>query len=169
MNEAFDALGINVPQLVAQIVNFFLLLVILRLTLYGPIMRMLDQRKERIEEGLNAAAIARSEAQDAQSKIEEQLRDAQREGQRIVASAQEIAGRLEAEAREETAREREAALQRARQEIERERDRALAELREQFADLTVLAAERVINQSVDRDAHRRIIDETLAQSSFGDN
>jgi F-type H+-transporting ATPase subunit b len=169
MSEAFDALGINVPQLIAQIVNFVILLVVLRLTLFGPIMRMLDDRKTRIAEGLNAAEIARAEAQDAQARIDEQLRDAQQRGQVLVGNAQEIAKRIEEEARAEAARDREVSLQRARAEIQRERDAAIAELRGEFAALTILAAERVINQSLDRDAHQRIIDEALAQSSFGDN
>ena len=167
MGQAVEALGLNLPQLIAQIVNFFLLLVILRLTLYKPILGMLDQRKQRIAEGLNAAERARAEAAQAQANIQEQLDAARREGQEMVANAQNIATRIQAEAREQAARDREAALARARAEIQLERDRAIAELRSEFADITVRAAERVINQSLDRRAHERIIEETLAESSFG--
>lgn len=169
MGQAVDALGLNLPQLLAQIVNFFLLLVILRLTLYKPILRMLDERKQRISEGLNAAELARAEAAQAQANIQDQLDAARREGQDMVANAQNIATRIQAEAREQASRDREAALERARAEIDLERDRAIAELRGEFADITVRAAERVINQSLDRQAHERIIDETLAESSFGGN
>ncbi|HSE46211.1 MAG TPA: F0F1 ATP synthase subunit B, partial [Gemmatimonadales bacterium] len=167
MGQAVDALGLNLPQLLAQIVNFFLLLVILRLTLYKPVLRMLDERKQRISEGLNAAELARAEAAQAQANIQDQLDAARREGQDMVANAQNIATRIQAEAREQASRDREAALERARAEIDLERDRAIAELRGEFADITVRAAERVINQSLDRQAHERIIDETLAESSFG--
>jgi F-type H+-transporting ATPase subunit b len=149
-------------------VNFFLL-VILRLTLYKPILRMLDERKQRISEGLNAAELARAEAAQAQANIQEQLDASRREGQDMVANAQNIATRIQAEAREQAGRDREAALERARAEIDLERDRAIAELRGEFADITVRAAERVINQSLDRQSHERIIDETLAESSFGGN
>lgn len=166
--EAFDALGINLPQLLAQVVNFIVLLVILRLTLYKPILRMLDERRQRIAEGLNAAETARAEAARAQANIQGQLDQARREGQELVASAQGIATRIQAEAREQSARDREAALGRARAEIQLERDRAIADLRAEFADVAVSAAERVINQSLDRRAHQRIIDEALADSSFGD-
>lgn len=169
MGQAVDALGLNLPQLIAQIVNFFLLLGILRLTLYKPILGMLDQRKQRIAEGLNAAELARAEAAQAQANIQEQLDAARREGQGMVANAQNIATRIQAEAREQAGRDREAALVRARAEIDLERDRAIAELRSEFADITVRAAERVINQSLDRQAHERIIDETLAESGFGGN
>ena len=169
MGAAVDALGLNLPQLIAQIVNFFLLLIILRLTLYKPILKMLDERKQRISEGLNAAEIARAEATQAQANIQQQLDAARKEGQDMVANAQQIATRIQAEAREQAGREREAALERATAEIQLERDRAIADLRGEFADITVRAAERVIGQSLDRQAHQRIIDETLAESNFGGN
>jgi F-type H+-transporting ATPase subunit b len=169
MDKAVEALGINLPQLIAQAVNFFVLLALLRFTLYKPIIKMLDERKQRIAEGLNAAEIARAEAADAQVNIQAQLVTARQEGQELVASAQNIATRIQAEAREQANRDREVALERARAEIDRERDRAIADLRGEFADITVAAAEKVINQSLDRQAHQRIIDETLAESSFSGN
>ena len=169
MGQAVEALGINLPQLIAQIANFFLLLVILRLTLYKPILKMLDERKAKIAEGLNAADTARAEAAQAQANMQSQLDAARKEGQELVANAQGIAVRIQAEAREQSNRDREAALARAQAEIQLERDRAIADLRAEFADITVTAAERVIGQSLDRGAHQRIIDETLAESRFGEN
>lgn len=166
MDKAVEALGLNLPQLIAQVANFFVLLLILRFTLYKPILKMLDERKQKIAEGLNAAEIARAEAAQAQTNIQAQLDTARKEGQEIVAGAQTIAQRIQAEAREQSARDRDAALERARTEIQLERDRAIAELRGEFAGITVTAAEKVIRQSLDRQAHQRIIDETLAESSF---
>jgi len=166
MDKAVEALGLNLPQLIAQIANFFVLLVILRLTLYKPILKMLDERKQKIAEGLNAAEIARAEAAAAQANIQDQLLVARKDGQDIVAGAQAIANRIQADAREQSNRDREVSLERARTEIQLERDRAIAELRGEFADITVSAAEKVINQSLDRQSHQRIIDEALAESSF---
>ncbi|MCC7366515.1 MAG: F0F1 ATP synthase subunit B [Dehalococcoidia bacterium] len=169
MDKAVEALGLNLPQLIAQVANFFVLLVILRLTLYKPILKMLDERKQKIAEGLNAAEIARAEAAQAQANIQAQLDTGRREAQEIVGNAQQIATRIQAEAREQAGRDREAALDRARTEIQLERDRAIADLRGEFADLTVTAASRVIGQSLDRQAHQRIIDETLAETTFNGN
>jgi F-type H+-transporting ATPase subunit b len=169
MGQAVEALGINLPQLIAQIANFVVLLILLRLTLYKPILKMLDERKVKIAEGLNAAEAARAEAAQAQANIQGQLDAARKEGQELVANAQGIATRIQAEAREQAARDREAALERSKAEIQLERDRAIAELRREFADITVSAAEKVINQSLDRQSHQRIIDETLAQSTFSGN
>ena len=169
MDKAVEALGLNLPQLIAQVANFFVLLVILRLTLYKPILKMLDERKQKIAEGLNAAEIARAEAASVQANIQVQLDAARKDGQEIVANAQNIATRIQADAREQAGKDREAALERARTEIQLERDQAIAVLRAEFAGITVSAAEKVINQSLDRQAHQRIIDETLAESNFSGN
>jgi F-type H+-transporting ATPase subunit b len=169
MGQAFEALGINLPMIIAQIVNFTILLVVLRLVLYKPVLKMLDERKQKIAEGLNAAEIARAEAASAQANIQAQLDTARKEGQEIVANAQGIATRIQTDAREQSMKDRDAALERARVEIQQERDRAIADLRSEFADITVKAAEKVINQSLDRQAHQRVIDETLAESNFSGN
>ncbi len=169
MDKAVEALGLNLPQLIAQVANFAVLMFILKLTLYKPILKMLDERKVKIAEGLNAAETARAEAAKAQANIQGQLDAARKEGQELVASAQGIAVRIQAEAREQAGRDREAALERARAEIQLERDHAISDLRKEFADIAVSAAEKVINQSLDRQSHQRIIDETLAQSSFSGN
>ncbi len=112
---------------------------------------------------------ARSDASAAQANIQAQLDAARKEGQDLVANAQGIATRIQTEAREQAARDRESALERARAEIALERDQAIAELRREFAGITVSAAEKVINQSLDRSAHQRLIEETLSQSSFREN
>lgn len=169
MGDAFDALGLTLPSIIANMVNFIILLVVLRLVLFKPILKMLDDRRERIAEGLNAAETAREEAARAQANIQDQLETARAEGQELVANAQNIATRIQAEAREQAGKDREAALERARSEIQLERDRAIDELRREFAAITVQAAGKVIGESLDEDAHRRVIEETLAESKFSGN
>lgn len=169
MGDAFEALGITLPSIIANAVNFLILLFVLRLVLFKPILKMLDDRRERIAEGLNAAETARADAARAQANIQEQLEAARAEGQELVANAQGIAARIQAEAREQASKDRDAALERARAEIQMERDRALDQLRQEFASITVQAAGRVIGESLDESAHRRIIEETLAESKFSGN
>lgn len=169
MGQAFEALGLNLPAIIAQTFNFVVLLVVLRAFLFKPILKMLDERRAKIAEGLNAAELARAEAAQAQANIQEQIEAARKEGQELIANAQTIAGRIQTEAREQATRDRDVTVERARQEIQLERDRAIAELRGEFADITMRAAERVIGQSLDPQAHERIIQETLAESRFSGN
>ena len=117
-------------------------------------------------EGLEAADQSKEQAAQAEQTVAKQLDDARQESQANVARAQETASRIHDEARDQARREAEALLERARGEIQLERDQAIAELRQEFADLTVSAAEKVIGQSLDRGAHQRLIEEVLSESSF---
>ncbi len=161
-----DELGINLPLLVAQVINFFIVLLALWFFLYKPVVSLLDRRAERVREGLEAAERSKEKASETEQEVAKQLDEARQQGQALIAQAQETASRMQSEGREQARRDAEALLERARGEIQLERDQAIAELRRQFADLTVSAAEKVINQSLDRDAHRRLIDEVLAESTF---
>ena len=164
-----DELGFNVPVLIAQMVNFFILLVLLRIFLYKPILNMLDRRSQRIREGMEAAEQSKEQAAQAEEEVARQLDEARQQGQALVAQAQEAASRIQEEARSQARRDSDTQLERARSEIQLERDQAIAELRKEFADLTVSAAEKVIGQSLDRQAHQRLIDEALAESTFREN
>ena len=159
-------LGINLPVLLFQVVNFGFLLFVLQRFVYKPILKILDERRERIREGLNAADRGREQAAEAERQALEQIEAARREGQTIVQNAQQIAQRLQEEGRQQAQQQAEVLLERARGEIQLERDNAIAELRREFADLTITAAEKVIGQSLDRNAHQRLIEQALAESSF---
>jgi F-type H+-transporting ATPase subunit b len=161
-----DGLGINLPGLITQFVNFGILLAILWILLFKPLQRVLDERKRRIEEGLKASESAQEAAEDAKVGAEAEVQRGREEAQALVAQAQEIAQRVQAEAQEGAGREAEAIVERARLEIQQERDQAIAELRSEFADLAITAAERVLGEAVDRTQHQRLIDEVLAESAF---
>ncbi|PKB74600.1 MAG: ATP synthase F0 subunit B [SAR202 cluster bacterium Io17-Chloro-G8] len=156
-------LGVNLPSLVAYLVNFILLLGILGVFAYKPLMRMLDERTERIRESLEAADLARQEAANAQEAIQEQITEARREGQRIMDQTREAAERFRTEEMEKARQEAEAFVERARADIQRERDTALQEVRASFGDLAITAAERVIRSSLDRTAHENLIAQVLEE------
>lgn len=161
------ALGISLPGLITQLVNFAILLVVLRLFLWGPILKMLDERKRRIEEGLHASEAAASAAEASQVQAQAALEAARAEGRDLVARAQETAGRLRTELETQARADADRIVARAHEEMEQERLQAVQALRAEFADLTVRAAERVVGQSLDRSAHQRLIDEVLVNSDFG--
>ncbi len=161
------ALGFNLPGLVAQFVNFLILLIVLRLFLYGPIMRMLDERKRRIEEGLRRSEEAASQAASSETEARAAMEQARAEAREAVQRAQETAGRLRGELEQQARADAERLVAQARADIDLERQQAIQQLRAEFASLTMSAAERVIGQSLDRQAHQRLIDEVLVQSNFG--
>ena len=159
-----EALGISLPGLVAQIVNFLLLFFLLSRFAFPAIRNMLDQRARRIEEALEAAERARAEAAQSQADIQSQIDEARRQGQTIIEQASRAAEQLRAELAQTAQQEADTIRERARADFELEREKALAELRRQFADITVTAAEKVISVSLDRQAHERLILEVLDES-----
>ncbi len=166
MDKLISELGIAPISLVVYLVNFLVLLGLLYVVGYKPILRMLDQRAERIRQSLEAAEQARQQSAQAGYEVKTRLDDARKQAQAILDQATSLGEKLRAEARDQARKDGEAIIQRAQGDIERQRDEAIAELRRQFADLTIMAAERVINRSLDRNAHRQIIEEALQQANL---
>ena len=168
MDPAFlgiGSLGFNLPALIAQLINFLLLLIIFRLLLYKPLLNMLDQRKKRIEEGIAASDDAKRRLSETEQETAKELDKARQEGQALIAQAQQAANRLRDEETQRARAEAEQLIERARGEIALERDAAIAQLRREFAGLAVTAAERVIKKEIDAGTHRQLIDEVLAEAS----
>ncbi len=157
-------LGISWQALLSQIVCFGILLALLVMFAYRPIMRMLDERSNRIKDSMDKAEEIKQEAARAGVMVKEQLDSARKDGQSIVAQAEQLGERLREEAREEAKKEGEAILARAQAEIGRERDEAIDRLRAEFVDLSLMAAEKVIKESLDREKHMRLIEEVLEES-----
>ena len=156
-------LGVNIPSLIAYLINFVILLGILSLFAYKPVLRLLDQRSERIRESLEAADRAREEASSSQAAIEEQLNEARREGQRLLDQAREAAQRFRDEEMDRARQEAKTFVSRARSDIQRQRDAAIDEVRANFGDLAITAAERVLRRSLDRQAHQDLIEQVLEE------
>lgn len=160
-----EGLGINIPVFLTQVVTFVILLFILRLVAYKPIMRMMDERSHRIKESLEQADSVKEQSAHAEEEVKKQLEEASREGQERIARAIKAGEDVKLKAQEEAKQEGEALLQRARTEIQRERDEAIGEVRREFAELTVLAAGKVIDRTLDKKEHRDLIEKVLEESS----
>lgn len=156
-----DELGFNLPSLLVFLVNFLILLGILRLFVYKPILRLLDERSQRIRESLEAAEQAKQQAAESEARTQEQLQEARREGQRLLDQARGLAEKYREDEMVKARQEAEAFIARARQGIQQERDGAIEEVKAHFARLAIQAAERVIGQSLDAEAHRDLIGKML--------
>ncbi len=161
-------IGIDWQVLLAQLINFGILFGLLFFLLYKPMRRMLDERSARIKESMDQAEQIKEQLARTDEQVKEQLEAARKEGQGILAQAAQMGERLKEEAREGAKQEAETIVARARGEIERERDEAIEDLRSQFADLAIAAAEKVVSETLDKEKHRRLIDEVLEQAPGGE-
>jgi F-type H+-transporting ATPase subunit b len=159
-----EALGINATGLIAQLINFALLLIILRAVAYKPILNMLDQRSARIRESVENAERIKQQLASAQQEYGAQIEQARKESQTIIAQANQIGERLRQEAQAQARQDAEEFLAKARQQIELEKRQAVSDLRREVADVAILAASKIVSRSLDQSAHRRLIEETLQES-----
>ena len=160
-------LGIVPGILLAQIINFIILLLILRTVAFKPLLNVLEQRKERIAKGLDDARKAEERLANTEKDYQARLDQARLEGQRLVAemtaNAEKQAAAIEAKANEDVERLK----AQAREEAETERNRILADLRSQVAALSIAAANKVIGAALDEQRQRALIDEFFSGVKSG--
>ena len=161
----FAEIGINLPLLVAFIVNFVILFGLLGLVLYKPVMKMLDERSKRIKESMERAEATKEEYAHAEEEIKRLISKAREDGQALVNQASQIGEKLREEAREGARKEAQAIVDRTRAELEEERDRIIDDLRREFVDISISAAEKVIKETLDKERHRKLIEEALEEST----
>jgi len=160
----FASLGINLPLLVVFVANFIVLLVMLRLFLYKPVMKVLDERAKRAREAIELAEATKKEYEQAKGEVQKQIEKGRQEAQAIITQAMQVGERLKEESRQETAKQAQVMIDRARSELEAERDKIVGDLRREFVDISIAAAEKVIKETLDKEKHRKLIEETLQES-----
>jgi len=160
-----EELGVNGSTLIAQVINFGILFLLLYLVAYRPIMRMFDERSKKIKDSVDQAEYIKEQVARTEEEAEKRIEAATKEGQEMVARAVKTGEEVRQKAGVDAKAEAEVLIQRARTEIQRERDEAIDDVRKAFADLTVQAAEKVINRSLDKEAHREIIEKVLEEST----
>ena len=163
--DALGQLGISLPGLATQLISFIILLLILKKVLYGPIVKMLDERSDKIKDSLETAERVQKESAESQAEAKSQLDAARAEGQELIAQALEMADRYREEEMEQVKAEIQEARNRAETTIQREKDAVVEEIRAEFAGIAITAAEKIINQSLDEKSHKKLIDDVLQENS----
>lgn len=156
-------LAINWFWIVVSSANFLFFLFILRLIAFGPVSKMLEARRARIEQGLKDAEHARTDRDSAEQERRAALAEARREAGEILARSQKVAQETRDADIAATRLELERLRARATTEIEAEKTRALADLRAEVADLALTAAGKLISETMTDPRQRRLVEEFLAQ------
>jgi F-type H+-transporting ATPase subunit b len=165
--EVLSNLGINLGYLLVQISSFFIMLLVLTAWVYKPLVRMIEQRRESINQGLEDARVAAEARANAEQEAEKILAEA-----RVNASqaANEIAQRAEEQVKDiKKAAEAEAVeiREEALAEIQQERDRVLGEVRGQVITLALAAAHKLVGEALDEQRQRSLIEEFFSGVKAG--
>jgi len=145
------------------IICFLISLYVLKRYAFGPIQKLIDERRERIRGALDEADHARSEARKLLEEHRKLIGQAKSEAEEILAETRRVAEANERRMREETEADRQRRIEETRRQVEAETRRALEQIRAEVADLSLIAAEKVTRRSFSDEDHRRLIEEAVGE------
>ena len=151
------SLGINLKLFSAQLINFAILLIVLWRFVYKPLLKIMNDRSEKIEQGLKNAEEAKSLRKQATSEHAKVLAAAQQEVRGILQQAQEEAQRVQEQSLTETRTEIDKQLEGARQRMEVERQNMMKEMKKDIVHLVVQASEQVLGERIDKEVDEAYI------------
>jgi F-type H+-transporting ATPase subunit b len=156
----------NPGLMIWTIVCFAIAFFVLRKYAFGPVQRVIDERRKRILEALEEAERSRAEARRLLEEHRALLGRARTDAEEILAEGRKVADAQRQRMKEETEVERQRRLEETSRQIEAETARALQQIRAEVADLTLLATAKVTGKALDEADHRRLIDEAVSELDF---
>jgi len=148
------------------LVSFAITLWVLKRYAFGPIQKLIDDRRERIRLSVEEADHAREEARSLLAEHRALIGQARSEAESILAEARKIADSQRERMRAETEEDRQRRLEETGRQIEQATKQALDEIRKEVANLSLLAAEKITRKTLTDADQRRLIDEALAEIDF---
>jgi F-type H+-transporting ATPase subunit b len=155
----------NAPDLtlLVQIINFFILFGLLRWKLFRPLMKILEERQEKIKSDLDKADQAREEAMSLKKDYENKLKESFKEAQGIVNEATQKGEKVKSELMEKGKEEVMKMKQEGKNQINLEKEKAIGELRKDVSGLAVDIASRLIKKNIDEASNRELINEFIGE------
>jgi len=154
--------GLMIWTIIAFAITFF----VLRRYAFGPIQKLIDQRRDYIRESIQQADNAREEARTLLEEHRKLVGQAKSEAEGILAEARKIADSQRERMRVEIEEDRQRRLEETSRQIEQATQQALGEIRREVASLSLIAAEKITRKSLTDDDQRRLIDEALSEIDF---
>jgi F-type H+-transporting ATPase subunit b len=153
----------NIGLAVWTILTFVIVLLVLRRYAWKPILDAMEARERGIQRLIDDAEAARAEADALLQQYRKQLDESRAEGARILAEGKAAAERVREDMLARARSEAEAIVARTGHEIDLERQKAVAEIKEQAVELAISAASKVIEEDLDDERHRRLVEEYLKE------
>jgi F-type H+-transporting ATPase subunit b len=148
--------------LICFAITFF----VLKRFAFGPVQKIIDERRQRIRQALDEADNARAEARRLLGEHRSMMQQARGDAEQILAEARRVAESQSERMRDELEVDRQRRIEETTKQIEAETRRALEQIRSEVADLTLLATSRVTGKVLTDDDHRRLIDEAVRELDF---
>ena len=156
----------DVGLMIWTLLVFGISLYVLKKAVFPRIQEALDKRQRLIEESIDVADRTRKEAEELLAEYRERLAQAREQAEEIVSRARKAGEKAEAQALEEAKAKRDELLEQTKRDIQAETRRAIQDIRNEVADLTILATEKVTRKTLTDDDQRRLVEEALSELDF---
>ncbi|MDF2503796.1 MULTISPECIES: F0F1 ATP synthase subunit B [Clostridium] len=153
----------NLFTFFATIVNFIILLVILKFVLFKRVTKAIDTRHNKVKETIDKANSDREEAKTLKIQTEKNLTDSKAKGKTIVEEYKGKAEKLSQDIKKEASNEAELIMERAKKEVEREKEKAEDELKKKVVDLAVILSSKALEKDINEKEHRRLIEDFITK------
>ena len=154
--------------IVWTLITFGIALFVLWRFAFGPIQKLIDERRAHISESIETADETRAEAARLLAEYRETLVSVRAEAEDILERSRKAGDTTKAEIVEEARRQAQRTVEKAQEQLERDVHVALQELKGEIAGLTLLATEQVVGKSLDDEDHRRLVEEALRAVNLDD-
>lgn len=152
--------GVTWELLLSQCIAFLVLAFALKKFAYGPVLKVLEERKQRIAEGIENADKIKAELEDTQAQKDAILKEAGEKRQEIIDAAKAAAAKLEREEAEKALKKAEDIIAKAQEATEASRQEMMSELKAEIGRLVVDTTIKVSGKVLSEDDQQRLIDET---------
>ena len=157
---------VRLGLMVWTIVCFGLTFLVLRRFAFGPIQKIIDERRARIQSSIEEAEKARSEARRLLEEHRALIGQARGQSEQILSEARKVADSMARRVKEETEADRHRRLEETKRQIEAETQRALEQIRTEVAELTLIATTKVTGKVLEDADHKRLIDDAIRDLDF---
>lgn len=157
-----EGLGINWKILIGQIINFVILLFLLKKFAYKPFFNTLQKRREKIEDGMKKAEEAKTSLSKIRALGEEIKSAGEKKAKEIVMAAKETAEKRRQEILSEAEKEKEKIITAAKETAKKEIKDQKQKQREEALDLSFLLAEKFLKEKFDREKDKKFMEEILS-------
>jgi F-type H+-transporting ATPase subunit b len=145
------------------IISFILLVLLLWKVAYPQILKGMKKREETIKQQLEEAQKTKKEAENLLEDYRRQLAEARSEAQKIINEGKSLGENMRKEIVQKAQEESNQIVKRAQEEIELQKQKAILELQEKIADLSIMAASKIINKSLNTEDNRRLVEEYVSK------
>lgn len=161
--DTLQLVNINPSTIIFTLINTLIILLLYRFFLHNPVMKILEERKNKINSEMKAAEDAQAEAEAVKAEYTAKLRESKEEAAQIVSAAVKRAGERESQIIAEAQQEAANMKKKAEESIELEKKKAINEIKDQISDIVIMASEKVCEKEISKSDNEALINKFIAE------